>query len=319
MDNLFGVYSGIVIDSTGYENSISKEGVRFIGHVLVKINGITPTLFNESYKAIPSNNVNGSLDLESAARTEVLAYVMQPIVGESSQGIYDANNNTTQATRRVPSKTYKFFSRKLRDSFSENVKKFLNPVNNPYGNNYYPAYPWNTGLGSYSIPEVNTRVLVAFLNGSRSLPIVIGKLPTQDEQKAFFTRSGVFGNAPGQDQNYKYGEPSTESTEVTEGTTIDSEAVIANSPVTPVPATVFSDVVSEADSISSERVANIQKLASGNLTAAQRSALVNRNISIQSRIEVIANTASDQQISRIAPIIARDANKTADIISPPKK
>jgi hypothetical protein len=272
MDNLFGVYSGIVIDSTGYENSISKEGLRFIGHVLVKINGITPSSFNESYKAIPSNNVNGSLDLESAARTEVLAYVMQPIIGESAQGIYNSNNNTTQATRRVPSKTYKFFSRQLRDSHSENVKEYLNPINNPYGNNYYPAYPWNSGLGSYSIPEVNTRVLVSFLNGSRSLPIVIGKLPTQDEQKAFFTRSGVYGNAPGQDQNYKYGESNNEST-------ADSAA-----------STTTSNIVSEYDSLSNERVLNSQKLASGNLTAAERSALIKRNEVIDSQTGSLANT-----------------------------
>lgn len=287
MNNLFGVYSGIVIDSTGYENSISKEGLRFIGHVLVKINGITPSSFNESYKAIPSNNVNGSLDLESAARTEVLAYVMQPITGESAQGIYNSNSNTTQATRKVPSKTYKFFGKQLRDSHSESVKKYLNPINNPYGNNYYPAYPWNSGLGSYSIPEVNTRVLVSFLNGSRSLPIVLGKLPTQDEQKAFFTRSGVYGNAPGQDQNYKYGESNTE----------DKGDVL----------------VDEFQAISDEQIAITRKLAGGNLTAAQKSQLLARGEALGNRSNNIADSASDSQLNQIASISAKTQNTVADI------
>lgn len=202
MDNLNGFYTGIVVDSTGYKNTVTREGVRLIGQVLVKINGVTPSRYNESYKAVPSSNVDGSIDIETAKRVEILAYVMQPITGESSQGLYNASNNTTAATRTVASKQFTLMHRKSGDSFCNGPKEYLTPVNNAYGNNYFPNYPWNTGLGSYGIPEVNTRVIVGFMNGYRSFPIVFGKIPTPDEQEAFYIRGGVYGNAPGTGQNY---------------------------------------------------------------------------------------------------------------------
>ena len=220
MDNLFGVYTGIVIDSTGYENVLSKEGNRFIGHVMVKINGITPALFNETFKAVPASNVNSTMDLRTAASTEVLAYVMQPIMGSSTSGIYDSDNNTASPMRKNAARGFKFFSPKLSDSFTKGPKPYLTPINNPYGNNYYPNYPWNTGLGSYSIPEVNTSVLVGFLNGARNLPVILGKLPKQDELESFYKRDGAYVSAPGKSQNYTFGK---EGSSNSEGSTQDNE------------------------------------------------------------------------------------------------
>jgi len=224
MDSLFGVYTGIVIDSTGYTNVLTKEGTRFIGQVMVKINGITPALFNETYKAVPACNVNSKMDLRTAASTEVLAYVMQPVMGASTPGIYDSKNNSASPMRQNPARGFKFFSNKLRDSFSDGPKKYLTPINNPYGNNYYPNYPWNTGLGSYSIPEVNTFVLVGFLNGARNLPVVLGKLPRQDELESFYKRDGAYVSAPSKSQNYTFGQTVSSNSE---GTTLDNESSVA--------------------------------------------------------------------------------------------
>jgi hypothetical protein len=222
MNNLNGFYTGIVVDSTGYKNAVTREGTRIIGQVLVKINGVTPSRFDESYKAVPSSNVDGSLDIETAKSGEVLAYVMQPITGESSQGLYNSSTNTTQATRTVASKQFSLM--KIGDSFRNGPKKHLTPINNPYGNNYFPNYPWNAGLGSYGIPEVNSRVIVGFIKGFRSFPIVLGKLPTPDEQESFFIRGGVYGNAPGASQNYG-GKPGSGSGSTSgSGTTKDTTA-----------------------------------------------------------------------------------------------
>ena len=105
MDGLNGIYTGIVIDSKG----IKSNGVypdQFIGQVLVKITGVTPSRFNEDYKAIPSSNVDGSLDLNMAKQSEILAYVMQPITGESTQGVYNATTNSTEATRTCAAKQF---------------------------------------------------------------------------------------------------------------------------------------------------------------------------------------------------------------------
>jgi len=203
MGNLNGIYSGIVVDNSGYNNSITKEGERFIGRVLVKINGITPYSFSESFKALPSKNVNSVVDLESTQRNEVLAYVLQPILGESTQGIYDPNTDTTKAMREdAPSKAFKFFGTKTRGAFGAGPEANNTPVNNSTDYDYYPNYPWNTGLGSYSIPEVNTVVAIKFLNGNRSFPIIIGKIPADDELNSFYKRGGIFGSMPGKGQNY---------------------------------------------------------------------------------------------------------------------
>lgn len=219
MNNLFGVYTGIVIDSTGYEDVVSKEGVRFVGQVLVKIRGVTPSLFNEEFRALPAANVKSTVDLTTAVNTEVLAYVMQPLMGGSTPGVYSSTDNTASPMRKNAARQFKFFSGKLRDVFSDGPKKYLTPVNNPYGNNYFPNYPWNAGLGNYSIPDVNTRVIVGFLNGIRTLPVVLGKLPLQDEVDAFYNRGGAYVSAPGKLQNYNFNKPDSDNTESTEGTT----------------------------------------------------------------------------------------------------
>lgn len=221
MDNLNGIYTGIVIDNTGKPRTGGDS--RFIGQVLVKINGITPSRINEKYKAVPSSNVDGALDMDMAMKSEVLAYVMAPITGESSQGIYNASKNETSATRSVASKQFTLMHKKLRDSHCDGPKKHLTPINNPYGNNYFPNYPWNTGLGTYGIPEVNSRVIIGFLKGYRSFPIVLGKLNTPDEQESFYNRGRVYGSAPGSEQNYTIsGKPGTGPG--TTGTTKDATA-----------------------------------------------------------------------------------------------
>jgi len=223
MNNLNGIYTGIVIESRGVPRTGGDD--RFIGQVLVKINGITPSSFNERYKAVPSSNVEGSFDLNLAMKSEVLAYVMSPITGESSQGIYDSTKNQTAATRSSPSKQFTLMHKKLRDSHCDGPKKNLTPINNPYGNNYFPNYPWNTGLGSYGIPEVNSRVIIGFLKGYRSFPIVLGKLNTPDEQESFYNRGRVYQGAPNTGQNYNAGgKPGTGPG--TAGTTKDPTANI---------------------------------------------------------------------------------------------
>ena len=251
MSNLFGIYTGIVIDSTGYQDSISKEGTRFIGHVRVKINGVTPALFSESFKSIPASNVDSVMDIRTAANTEVLAYVMQPLMGSSTPGVYDSASNTASPMRKNAARTFKFFSDKLRDSSSDGPKKYLTPVNNPYGNNYYPNYPWNTGLGSYSIPEVNTSVLVGFLNGLRNIPIVLGKLPKQDELESFYQRDGAYVSAPGKSQNYNFGKPDS----INEGDTTQNNNSNANNITT-----VAKNVTSNAINLAKRSVGFIDKI-----------------------------------------------------------
>ena len=153
--------------------------------------------------------------------------------------------------RKNAARTFKFFSDKLRDSSSDGPKKYLTPVNNPYGNNYYPNYPWNTGLGSYSIPEVNTSVLVGFLNGLRNIPIVLGKLPKQDELESFYQRDGAYVSAPGKSQNYNFGKPDS----INEGDTTQNNNSNANNITT-----VAKNVTSNAINLAKRSVGFIDKI-----------------------------------------------------------
>lgn len=256
MSNLYGVYTGIVIDSTGYEDVVTKDGTRFVGQVLVKIRGVTPSLFNEEFRALPAANVKSTIDLTTAVNTEVLAYVMQPLMGGSTPGVYSSVDNIASPMRKNAARQFKFFSRKLRDVFSDGPKKHLTPINNPYGNNYFPNYPWNTGLGNYSIPEVNTRVIVGFLNGIRTLPVVLGKLPLQDEIESFYKRDGAYVSAPGKQQNYNFNNLDSDNTESAEGTTQVNEFYTNN--INNIPSTVTSTAINLPKS--STKVSFLNKL-----------------------------------------------------------
>lgn len=226
MDKNFGIYTGIVIDSTGYVDVISKEGIRFIGQVMVKINGITPSLINESFNEVPSDNVKGTMALRTAASTEVLAYIMQPIMGSSTPGIYNSSKNTTAFQRTNTASTFKLMGKEGRGIAGDGPKKEMVPTNNPYCNNYYPNYPWNTGLGSYSIPEVNTCVIIGFLNGARNLPIVLGKLPKQDELESFYIKDCTLANAPNKSQNYNFGKSTSNNNNTNGQTTTNANSVV---------------------------------------------------------------------------------------------
>lgn len=291
MNNLNGIYTGIVIDSSGKSRT---GGDRSIGQVLVKINGVTPSRSNESYKAVPASNVEGEMDLDLALGSEVLAYVLSPITGESSQGIYNSSKNETSPTRSVASKQFTLMHKKLRDSHCDGPKKNLTPINNPYGNNYFPNYPWNAGLGSYGIPEVNSRVVIGFLKGYRSFPIVLGKLNTPDEQESFYKRGRVYGGAPSNAQNYNAsGKPGTGAGGT--GTTKDS-------------------TVGQFQTLNDEQLNITRQLASGNLSESEKQRLLERNAEVTFQANQLANIATDEEINQMAAITSNTLNQAADII-----
>jgi hypothetical protein len=202
MDKLFGIYKGIVIENSGYQ----RDGTYIPGTVLVKIDGVTPRTFAESYKGIPSQNVQGSLDKETALATEIPAYIMTPIMGESSMGKYNAASNkssisdvTTDAAGfggskielKPPSAQFKIMNDKGRDKFSDGPDKYTTTINNSDGNSFFPDHRYKAGKGVFAIPEVNSRVIIQFCNGSRSLPIIIGKINTPDEIEGYYDVSGT--------------------------------------------------------------------------------------------------------------------------------
>jgi hypothetical protein len=214
MKKLFGIYTGIVVENSGYQ----RDGSFIPGTILVKIDGITPRRYSENYKGIPSLNVKGSLDKEAALTYAVPAYIMAPIMGESSMGKYNAVSNKSSISDvtsdpsnfggskidlKPPSAQFNIMNKHCRDKFSDGPAKHATTINNSDGNSYFPDHRYKAGKGVFAIPEINSRVIVQFGNGSASFPIVVGKLNTSDEIEGYYTSgdSNVKATYPSHFQN----------------------------------------------------------------------------------------------------------------------
>jgi site-specific DNA-methyltransferase (adenine-specific) len=160
MDKLFGLYKGIVVENSGYQ----RDGTFIPGTVLVKIDGITPRRFVERYKGIPSKNVGGTLDKDTAIGYEIPAYIMTPIMGESSMGKYNASSNkssisdvTTDAagfgSSKIPLKppSAQFSIMSQRDKFSDGPEKNGTTINNSDGNIFFneSEHSWKLNICEY--------------------------------------------------------------------------------------------------------------------------------------------------------------------------
>jgi len=204
MNNLFGLYRGIIVSNYGKTNEQDLPA----GKVLVKIDGVTPSTFDEAYKALPSSNVQGTLDFVSCERFEVLATVMTPIFGESTQATYNATTDESQATQITTSSQFGIMNEKLRDKYGDGPKTYNNPLNNAYGHSFSNDHRHKAGKGVFAVPEKNARVIVMFLNGARAYPVVLGKCNTSDEVEGYYNAGGVRPGYPNVAQNYK--QPSQE-------------------------------------------------------------------------------------------------------------
>jgi hypothetical protein len=207
MKKLLGKYTGIVIENSGYQ----RDGSFIPGTVLVKVDGITPRRYTERYKGIPSLNVGGTLDKEMALSYAVPAYIMAPIIGESSMGKYNASSNksdisdvTTDASGfggskislKPPSAQFDIMNKHCRDKNSDGPAKHATTINNPDGNSYFPDHRYKAGKGVFAIPEINSRVIVEFINGSQSFPVIVGKLNTSDEIEGYYDAGGTKPDYP---------------------------------------------------------------------------------------------------------------------------
>lgn len=207
MKKLLGKYTGIVIENSGYQ----RDGSFIPGTVLVKVDGITPRRYTERYKGIPSLNVGGTLDKEMALSYAVPAYIMTPIIGESSMGKYNASSNKSdisdvttdpsgfggsKISLKPPSAQFDIMNKHCRDKNSDGPAKHATTINNPDGNSYFPDHRYKAGKGVFAIPEINSRVIVEFVNGSQSFPVIVGKLNTSDEIEGYYDAGGTKPDYP---------------------------------------------------------------------------------------------------------------------------
>ncbi len=178
-----GIYIGTVIENS----DVGAGDGNALGRVRVVINGKTD-MATESYKLPRGGNLCKSISnegIETAKRTEVWAYVMQPCTGGGAAGKYNAATDTTVPTgsphstdlnQRPPGKAYVWGA----------VDSFVSTSTGSAGVNttsvsYSPDLRSTGTHGQFSIPAVGSTVAVQFVAGNRGMPIVLGTIQGSDD------------------------------------------------------------------------------------------------------------------------------------------
>lgn len=207
------LYIGIVTQNADYGDAINPNHA---GKVKVLIDSVTSLPNTDlSYRAIGSN-ISGNLQgdvLESVDQFEVWAYVLSPILGESSIAKYNRSLDTSSITDSNDISTFSsnarhgfapaamFTSKNIHDGYSSGPDVTISSGYNSFGTEYMPENYSNSGKGMFAIPSINSRVLIGFLNGSRAIPVVLGKINTPSEISQIYGSGTAFPDYPGVFEN----------------------------------------------------------------------------------------------------------------------
>lgn len=198
---LNNLYIGKVIydsDLLGKEDTVPKNRVK------VYINGIT-SFGNESFNH-PRGKTNERVLSDSAldvVGNEFYAYVMMPILGSGTGAKYNANKDilTVSDTGDIedlnaqpPAEAYTH----VHDGYMGGNSIGTAGVNVTAAA-YSPDNRSNAYKGVMSLPGVGSTVVVSFINGTRSMPIILGILPGNADVESIHGvgfREEVFPNYP---------------------------------------------------------------------------------------------------------------------------
>lgn len=193
------IYIGTVIRSSDIVTVTNGKSSSPQGKVLVKIEGVSHTnKHNEDYKFPLGQNKPGYVSDENVIMLEgheVDAYVLAPITGGDSPGKYFdkppggktggvATYSETHDVSLVANKDNATqgnsiahqFAKGKSDGFTGKPDVVGTAGVNTYGKHFQNNYKDGQSTGSFAIPGVGARVLVGFINGSRSLPVVLGAI-----------------------------------------------------------------------------------------------------------------------------------------------
>jgi hypothetical protein len=203
------LYIGIVTQNADYGDSVNKSHV---GKVKVLIDGVT-TLPNTNltYQTI-GKNVSGNLQgdvISNVDKFEVWAYILSPITGESAIAKYNRTLDVSSITDSNDMSIFgnnsdhgfapasMFSTKNITDGYSGGPGPLMTSGYNTYGTEYMSENFSNSGKGMFAIPAINSRVLIGFLNGSRAIPIVLGKLNSASEINQIYGSGSSYPDYPG--------------------------------------------------------------------------------------------------------------------------
>jgi hypothetical protein len=203
MERLFGLYKGVVIFDSDTSSPVNYNAQ---GRVKVKIEGVTyVNNDDEKYRFPRGNNVDGGiapLNLELIDIYETWAYVSMAVLGESSMGKYNAARDAASTTDSSDMSIFgndtdngappaaQFGIHAVSDGFSGAPNILGTSGINTYSRTYFCDNRSNLSKGMFAIPTVGTHVIIQFLYGNRSYPIITGVLQSADDINRMYSVDG---------------------------------------------------------------------------------------------------------------------------------
>lgn len=203
--NLSNIYIGTVLNNS----DISDSGIeRPNGQVKVLIKGISNTgPAGDAYKFPLGGNIDSKVSDDTSKlvdEQEFWALVMQPVMGGGgSLASYNAttdqaviSDNDFPSNNEAPAHAENY-TQVMGDGFA--ASGVGSAGMNPNANSYTPDNRSNCPKGSFGMPDVGDEVIIAFIGGARSRPIVLGVVNGVDALDAAYGAGGpenVWNNYP---------------------------------------------------------------------------------------------------------------------------
>lgn len=190
MTGFYNVYVGIVVNNIDPENK---------GRVQVYISSLGPSLICEKNGKGAKYRITGTKygsltdqDIKVLKKVLPWSYTLSPVIGGSSIARYNPKEEiATMSKSAATTEEFKFknldygarsygsrisYYGAFSDPFADPTKNYVRNGNFS-GRDYFSKSFVNMPNGVYSVPAVNARVLVAFVNGSKTNGVVLGKVP----------------------------------------------------------------------------------------------------------------------------------------------
>ena len=195
------IYLGVVIANSDISDT---RNTKALGRVLVMIRGKSDVSGSEVFKNPFGENMCRKMSnqtLERVKRSEVWAYVLQPSTG-GAQGSYSPGYNYTRpsndgsaqnkADLGAPSNAYQANSVTDGRIGNDNGSSGINTT----ANSFTPDNRDGAVKGVFSVPPIGATVAIQFLNGSRSMPVVMGVIHGEESIASIFSTGGVGSPMP---------------------------------------------------------------------------------------------------------------------------
>lgn len=215
-----GIYFGTVIRNS--DIVYGEEGIPVIpaGKVLVKVDGITFTDKQfEEYNFPLGNNINGGVRPENLALLEstgILCDVAYSVIGNDGVGVFNSKtgeatiSESSDSTMWSESENHGYapafmFQSELADAYGGTVDNYGTASVNTNALAYGTDYRSNQARGNFSLPGVGSRVLVQFINGNFSQPVITHVVHSTTSFAGIFDVGGnVYPGIPNVSDVYAY-------------------------------------------------------------------------------------------------------------------